>query len=392
MLEIDSPFWGLFEVYFECGAVVDVVDVQGLILSPGFPYNYSSGTHCVWQFFVPVGYRLIMEMFDFDVFESHDVASRVASAADLEGGVDEAVYDSATPTFGGPIMDYMASPKDPAPPAAQGGTVKAPQAPQKDEVKQVVVQEQSTKMEMAKVSNSAKWSANSPPAPASPPTLLTSQLLGGAQPPSEKKENSISSQAFRGDGAPDARAGPAPAPSQPDYEVPPTPSSSSEAASPETQQPMADACPHDVLYISDLITFSSRFCGSNKPTGRQLAFGSPEEMVEVIMELITTTHWGRGFALLFRYHNRTEPGDQRLLTTPAGRMDALLAANALQTEIQAPETDRSVEHYMFRLRIAVVSFLDLPGSSLSADGRQTDTRPLSVCSFDPGQTKIPETE
>ncbi|KAK0151224.1 hypothetical protein N1851_007638 [Merluccius polli] len=31
-------------------------------------------------------------------------------------------------------------------------------------------------------------------------------------------------------------------------------------------------------------------------------------MVEVIMELITTTHWGRGFALLFHYHNLTETG------------------------------------------------------------------------------------
>ncbi|KAJ8415384.1 hypothetical protein AAFF_G00423640 [Aldrovandia affinis] len=295
------------KVYFECGAVVDVVDVQGLILSPGFPYNYSSGTHCVWQFFVPVGYRIIMEMFDFDVFESHDGVGTYAA----EGGAEEAVYDGASPTPRALAMDYAESPK---------GT--AQHAPQKDEVKQVVVQEQSTKMEMAKVSNSAKWSAESFPAPASPPPLPPQpQILGG--PPLSEKKNSISNQAFRGDGDPDSRA----ALNWPDYQAVPTPTSDPDATSAETQQPMVDACPHDVLYISDLITFSSRFCGSNRPMGRELVFGSSEEMVEVIMELITTTHWGRGFALLFHYHNRTELGDQRLHTPSAtGKMDALLAA------------------------------------------------------------------
>nr|XP_009922929.1 PREDICTED: uncharacterized protein LOC104321760 [Haliaeetus albicilla] len=72
-------------------------------------------------------------------------------------------------------------------------------------------------------------------------------------------------------------------------------------------QPAVDVCPHDVLYVSDLITFSSRFCGPNSPLNKTLVFGSSLEMVEVIMELITTTDRGRGFAMLFEYKNITEP-------------------------------------------------------------------------------------
>ncbi|KAI4820682.1 hypothetical protein KUCAC02_028653, partial [Chaenocephalus aceratus] len=203
-------------VYFNCGARVDVVDVQGLILSPGFPYNYSSGTHCVWQFFVPVDYQLILEIFDFDVFESHDSDAQV---------------------FG----DVMK---------------KTQQSSQEGEVKQVVVQEQSTKMEIAKVSNSAKRSAEV----SSLPPL-----------PVDKAVNSASSP-------------------QPQGRPPPKHSSA----------------------------------GPTGPPAASWCFGSSQEMVEVIMELITTTHWGRGFALLFHYHNLTEPGGDRRAAAPT--VDSLLAA------------------------------------------------------------------
>uniref|UniRef100_A0ACB8FZH2 Uncharacterized protein n=1 Tax=Sphaerodactylus townsendi TaxID=933632 RepID=A0ACB8FZH2_9SAUR len=73
-----------------------------------------------------------------------------------------------------------------------------------------------------------------------------------------------------------------------------------------TQQSPADVCPHDVLYVTDLITFSSRFCGTNSPLNKDMAFGSSLKMVEVIVELITTTDRGRGFAMLFEYKNDTE--------------------------------------------------------------------------------------
>lgn len=249
------------------------MDVQGLILSPGFPYNYSSGTHCVWQFFVPVGHQLIMEMFDFDVFESHDSAV-----------VDEVPNDG-----GALVSKSLGSPKE-------------PQSTLREDVKQVVIQEQSTKMEMTKVSNSAKMLSDSPSAPQ-------------ASLPVENR-NSISSQASR-------------AASDFISTSPHTATETDDALSTETQSTLIDACPHDVLYISDLITFSSRFCGSRRPSSSQLVFGSDDDMVEVIMELITTTHWGRGFALLFHYQNQTQAATserQRSLVPSDSRTGALLGA------------------------------------------------------------------
>ncbi|KAF7643007.1 hypothetical protein LDENG_00246640, partial [Lucifuga dentata] len=256
-------------VYFDCGAKVDVVDVQGLILSPGFPYNYSSGTHCVWQFFVPADYQLILEIFDFDVFESHASTAQYYSAiSDFE---EEEAGKQVTLTPGSLAADETSSEAKDFSCQSEGDIAKTQQSSRDGEVKQVVVQEESTKMEITRGD------------------LTPSSNLAMA----EEEETTF-----------------------PSLHPTDTP-----AVSPETQQSVLDACPHDVLYISDLITFSSRFCGS------QLVFGSNQEMVEVIMELITTTHWGRGFALLFHYHNLTEPGGDRRVSAPAaGRVDSLLAA------------------------------------------------------------------
>ncbi|KAE8291699.1 hypothetical protein D5F01_LYC09056 [Larimichthys crocea] len=304
------------KVYFDCGAKVDVVDVQGLILSPGFPYNYSSGTHCVWQFFVPVDYQLILEIFDFDVFESHDSAAQYSAISNFE---EEEADEEVTFEAGSLVVDETSSAAK-HPMQSVGDVTKTPQSSQEGEVKQVVVQEQSTKMEIARVSNSAKRSADassglsSPP----PPSLL---LLPGAVSPGDKAVNSASSSRLRGD------LNPSSDPVVEETTLALSHATDTPAVSPETQHSVFDACPHDVLYISDLITFSSRFCGSNRPPSSQLVFGSSQEMVEVIMELITTTHWGRGFALLFHYHNLTEPGGDRHASAPsASKVDSLLAA------------------------------------------------------------------
>ncbi|KAJ4941438.1 hypothetical protein JOQ06_011317 [Pogonophryne albipinna] len=278
------------KVYFNCGARVDVVDVQGLILSPGFPYNYSSGTHCVWQFFVPVDYQLILEIFDFDVFENHDSAAQYSALSHFEE--EEVADEEVTFTPGGSLAADEPSLAAKVPAIQSFGDVikKTQQSSQEGEVKQVVVQEQSTKMEIAKVSNSAKRSAevsSLPPLPVDKAvnSASSSHLREDLHPSTVMEETSLSST-----------------------ETPPT--------SPESQHSILNACPHDVLYITDLITFSSRFCGSNRPPSSQLVFGSSQEMVEVIMELITTTHWGRGFALLFHYHNLTEPAGDRRATAP----------------------------------------------------------------------------
>ncbi|XP_051524822.1 uncharacterized protein LOC127424087 [Myxocyprinus asiaticus] len=292
------------KVYFDCGAKVDVVDVQGLILSPGFPYNYSSGTHCVWQFFVPAGHQLIMEMFDFDVFESHNSPT---TSADI---VEEVPNDEGTLLSQGLAISQ-----------SMGSPIKEPHSAHREEVKQVVVPEQSTKIEMTKVSNSAKTLSDS--LSAVPLDSQPSLSLSGAQTVDDKVRNSASPQASRAGSDPTDEMG---------HFVSASPSTATEmdeTMSPDTQQPLTDACPYDVLYISDLITFSSRFCGSRRPSSSQLVFGSDDEMMEVIMELITTTHWGRGFALLFHYQNQTHvatTGHQRSVLTSDGSTGALLCA------------------------------------------------------------------
>ncbi|XP_056143271.1 uncharacterized protein si:dkey-112e17.1 [Lampris incognitus] len=293
------------KVYFDCGAQVDVMNVQGLILSPGFPYNYSSGTHCIWQFFVPVDYQLILEIFDFDVFESHDAATQYAAVSNFEE--DEAGKEVS---FTSPI------------PRSEDLSSKALRSSQNDNVQQVVVQEKSTKMEMTKVTNSAQRSTDTSSNINSPP-LPSLSLVPGAQPPEDKAANSASSSLLRGDSNAGLHPNSSPKVGTPAPQRP----TDTPAASSETPLSSLDACPHDVLYISDLITFSSRFCGSNRPPSNQLVFGSSHEMVEVIMELITTTHWGRGFALLFHYHNRTDPGGDRHTYAPtAAKIDSFLAA------------------------------------------------------------------
>ncbi|XP_054629598.1 uncharacterized protein si:dkey-112e17.1 [Dunckerocampus dactyliophorus] len=304
------------KVYFDCGAKVDVVDAQGLILSPGFPYNYSSGTHCVWQFFVPVDYQLILEIFDFDVFESHDSAAQhaVISNSEEDSGEDEVTFAPNRVALNEATMaekDLM----------DQRNAKNIQKSSQDSEIEQVVVQEQSTKMEIAKVSNSAKRSIDgSSGLISAPPASLP---LPGAVSYADRVFNTASSSHLKADIDPSSN----PSMTMVDTTVAAPQSSDTPAVSPETQQSVLDDCPHDVLYISDLITFSSRFCGSNRPPSSQLVFGSSQEMVEVIMELITTTHWGRGFALLFHYNNLTKPGgERRSLTSTSTKADSLLAA------------------------------------------------------------------
>ncbi|KAK2837647.1 hypothetical protein Q5P01_014859 [Channa striata] len=177
------------KVYFDCGAKVDVVDVQGLILSPGFPYNYSSGTHCVWQFFVPVDYQLILEILDFDVFESHDSPAQYSAMSNLEE--KEADEEMAfTPGSSAADENTLAA-KDPVLQSVVDVT-KTQQSSEDGEAKQVVVQEQSTKMEIAKFSNSAKRSADASSGLSSPsPSALL--LLPGSVPLEDKARNSASS-------------------------------------------------------------------------------------------------------------------------------------------------------------------------------------------------------
>ncbi|XP_034025494.1 uncharacterized protein si:dkey-112e17.1 [Thalassophryne amazonica] len=263
------------KVYFDCGAKVDVSDVQGLILSPGFPSNYSSGTHCVWQFFVPVNYQIILEIFDFDVFESQESTAEYTA---IGNGEEEARGEEMFFKPGSLMVE---------------GTKPTPEGP--------VNQSDGAQTQQASQDG----------------------FLPGVVHPGHKNANSVSSFHLREDLnlSPDTHQ------AMEETAVASLQPTNTPEASTEAQQSGLDTCPHDVLYISDLITFSSRFCGSNRPPNNQLVFGSSHEMVEVIMELITTTHWGRGFAILFHYHNLTEPGGHKhVFTATTNKVGSLLAA------------------------------------------------------------------
>ncbi|XP_024132145.1 uncharacterized protein si:dkey-112e17.1 [Oryzias melastigma] len=297
------------KVYFDCGAKVEVMDVQGLILSPGFPYNYSSGTHCVWEFIVPIDYQLVLEIFDFDVFESHDSTAKYSAVSKFEEAEEEVAFIPA----GATADETLSVVEEPVDLQAEGDVSKNQQSSQDGDTKQVVLQERSTKMEIAKVLNSAKRSADSPLSQSSQPPH--SFLILHSDTPAEDMAVNSANPSSNSSTA----VGETTLPSPHFTETP--------SVSPQTQQSVMDVCPHDVLYISDLITFSSRFCGANRPPGSQLVFGSNQEMVEVIMELITTTHWGRGFALLFHYHNLTESEtNQRTTYSSGSNADSVLAA------------------------------------------------------------------
>ncbi|XP_047673915.1 uncharacterized protein si:dkey-112e17.1 isoform X2 [Tachysurus fulvidraco] len=263
-------------VFFQCGAKLDISDVQGLVLSPGFPDNYSSGSHCIWQFFVPAGHQLTMEMFDFDVFESSERS--LSRAEDVTTSEDE---------------EHLLN----------KGLIRS----------QPALQEQSTDIrEIGEGSNSMVWNT-------------TQRLCDPPEPQtSDNGQEHAQNSTF-----------PSSVEDNTEVHLPPssTPANIVENES-ETLQLLKDVCPDDVLYITDLITFSSRFCGSKRPSDDRLVFGSDVEMVEVIMELITNTHRGRGFALIFRYHNRTaeaavEVGVQRSSAPSVGAVEALLAAVSL---------------------------------------------------------------
>ncbi|XP_026882427.2 uncharacterized protein si:dkey-112e17.1 [Electrophorus electricus] len=296
-------------VFFECGAKLDITDVHGLVLSPGFPYNYSSGTHCVWQFLIPAGHLLTLEMLDFDVFESH---------GDMDGSPTPAAGVSVEARgAGGDDLGPVAEGSHPRGPGRSGRAAKESGSVWGAELKRLVVQGEPSKTEMAKVSTSARRLSEMPlDHPLS--RLDSSPLLGGMHQGSARPRVLRSSAGFGRDWAGPAVPPPANAPTEA--------TEWDEDLSAETQLSGLDACPHDVLYISDLATFSSRFCGSTRPASGPLEFGSDAQMVEVILELITTTHWGRGFALLFYYRNWTQAAAQRTLAPSDGTVGALLAA------------------------------------------------------------------
>lgn len=235
--------------------------------------------HCVWQFFVPIGHQLTMEMLDFDVFESSERNLTISADMIMREDGEEHLHTKGL-TRSQPVLKEQS-------------------------MEMTENREESKKME-SEVLNTLKQISER----LSKPPLFDREK--------EKAQNSMFPSSLK---------------DKMDHLLPSSSPTTIIEDESETLQLVKDVCPNDVLYITDLITFSSRFCGSDHPSDDQLVFGSDVEMVEVIIELITNTHWGRGFALIYRYHNRTteaaiEVGGQRS-SAPSVGTDALLAAFSL---------------------------------------------------------------
>ncbi|KAF7240799.1 CUB and sushi domain-containing protein 2 [Varanus komodoensis] len=289
------------KVYYSCGAQFNSME-RGLILSPGFPNNYSSGMHCVWQFFIPARTYLLLEIFDFDVFENISENSNAwdsflsfPKTTHKEFFSSEENKDLSTifPTKSSLLPESRSKDFYNLPngfPEATSQKRQPKQFQQIEEPKELAVTQSNellfmgaTNVTLPRQIVGGIQEENKDP---KNKILLAHLTARGRSKGSESYKQHLGDVAFGENVAISTRALPTDTTSVP--------------------QSSADVCPHDVLYVSDLIAFSSRFCGANSPLNKNMTFGSSLKMVEVIVELITTTDRGRGFAMLFEYKNDTE--------------------------------------------------------------------------------------
>ncbi|XP_053850134.1 uncharacterized protein LOC128816496 [Vidua macroura] len=301
-----SPPSSAPQVYYSCGAVVESME-RGLILSPGFPNNYYPGTHCVWQFFIPMRTHLILEIFDFDIFEGSSEtptpwdgfsAPATTENKDMpspEENLDFAVHTTkpSLQTSTSKVAQNLSSTRDQSKDLAGHldelpGTIS-----KKNEAKQASEENQWKQMKEPKAITKAQ--PEELPFPVAGSASMQRQNTSGLETGEDLERKMLLAHL---------------AASERDEVIAESwtlPSTALPMEISSSPQSAVDVCPHDVLYVSDLITFSSRFCGPNSPVNKTMVFGSSLEMVEVIMELITTTDRGRGFAMLFEYRNITDP-------------------------------------------------------------------------------------
>ncbi|XP_075073070.1 uncharacterized protein LOC142161387 isoform X2 [Mixophyes fleayi] len=281
---------GECKVYYDCGAVLNPTG-KDLILSPGFPNNYLPGSHCLWQIFVPAGSSIVLETLYFDVFESsgntepavsssssersHSANKRakqdgymeaslpndleMVPTAELEGHANEANSQVFTPDTWDKSEKVMKRLLELQDLTEQNLLSQGPDASQKERFSTVT-----------KNFDDLTEDVNRPMKLLAPVTSRLTTVFF------QQVSEGVTSSSIGIDTDPFT-----------------------------TTSPVLEVCPLDVLYITDLVTYSSRFCGLNSPLNKSLTFGSPVEMIEVVLELITTTNHGRGFAILFSYHNQS---------------------------------------------------------------------------------------
>ncbi|KAJ6656534.1 hypothetical protein lerEdw1_003659 [Lerista edwardsae] len=273
---------------------------RGLILSPGFPNNYSSGMHCIWQFFVPARAYLMLEIFDFDVFESRGGSQNTWDGflplpKNRNQEISPAKESSDLPSIFSTQESVLQDSRSENFTSLRGRLPEL--ASQVHELKQIYETETPN-------DSTSSYPTGRPFMETTNVTWPAQNVDGLAVNQDPKEKILFAYLTARGkdvDAEDHQKHLVEEEPLGEDVTISATPTDTSSAL-----QPAAEVCPHDVLYVSDLIAFSSRFCGTNSPFNKNMTFGSPLKMVEVIVELITTTDRGRGFAMLFDYKNDTE--------------------------------------------------------------------------------------
>ncbi|XP_063820767.1 uncharacterized protein LOC135069606 isoform X1 [Pseudophryne corroboree] len=276
-------------VYYDCGAVLNPTG-KDLILSPGFPNNYLPGSHCLWQIFVPAGSSIVLETLDFDVFEgnaepsydySSDPHSHSVHKRDRQNGHIEVSLPNDLEMI--PTAEQQSHANEAINQAI------TPETWYKSDkgIKQLLELQDLTKEQNLR----GQGSDTSQKERLSTVTKNVVDLTENVNKPLNflAPVTTTMTTIFFQQVSEDATSS----------------SISMDTDSFTTTPPVLEVCPFDVLYITDLVTYSSRFCGSNSPLNKSLTFGSPVEMIEVVLELITTTNHGRGFAILFSYHNQS---------------------------------------------------------------------------------------
>ncbi|XP_053135685.1 uncharacterized protein LOC128337948 [Hemicordylus capensis] len=286
------------KVYYSCGAQLSSME-RGLILSPGFPNNYSSGMHCVWQFFIPARTYLMLEIFDFDVFES---ISGNPNAWDDFLPFPKNTKKAITPTEEKSDFSTVSPTKDSLlqdSPSKDFTSLhdRSPEATTQ-------IQESKQLKSSAEPKELASTQPHGLPLTGSTNVSLLRQNTDGREENKDPKDKIWFAHLT-------ARGGDKTLVEEVGFGENVTSPMVFTMDTSSTQQPLADVCPLDVLYVSDLIAFSSRFCGTNSPLNKNMTFGSSLKMVEVIVELITMTDRGRGFAMLFEYKNDTDLMDTK---------------------------------------------------------------------------------
>ncbi|KAG8597359.1 hypothetical protein GDO81_002262 [Engystomops pustulosus] len=275
LLGITKP--GECKVYYNCGAVLNPSG-RDLILSPVFPNNYLPGSHCLWQILVPAGSTVMLETLDFDVFDDESATSY--SFFEFSSQPEYTREKKDTSAEG----DLSNSPEIRSQPTVE----KLGHQDGSKETRSMSGKENKTITELQELTTAQDYISqisSTPSATSGKYESLTGEINRPMQPLAAATDRMATVPYEQvSEGVPSTSFGTDPF---------------------TTTTPVPEICPLDVLYITDLVTYSVRFCGSNSPKNKSLTFGSPVEMTEVILELITITNRGRGFAILLSYHNQS---------------------------------------------------------------------------------------